>query len=471
MGMFDQENAGLSDPAAQKEAQRIVSYRDQRDTPGYEPPEQPQRVISNNDVYDPDAGAMVPNTGGPGTIIGQAFNALGGAARGVFQSMAENTNTGYTAPGSVGIAPSATAPRTPGVQTRDTLQAGQFGLEDRGGATNPYVSQPDASSGPVTTAANAGPQGPQGPQGLGGTMAPYTPPPGTPTVQNYRDQLGQQELRDSFRQANDARQLQERNHTQINQANAADATMAAQTATREAQVARFQAKNGADMVLAAGNPAYAGQRKAIRDIAAATAVDAQNANRAAGDANAAVGKPLGNPVDDFFKSQEGLQRGQQGLATAQQTPIEAQLKQQQLQAGQQHIDLGKLDVASKKRIDDIGTQLADRNLDPKKASQLHSTLLALLGKDKPEDYKIIHAPGASHADPTTGAVTKEPDSVIIANQRDGTYQVLPIGQQSKAAAPPENHVLALKQDPKNAQLRAQFDAKYGKGAADQYAPQ
>lgn len=82
-------------------------------------------------------------------------------------------------------------------------------------------------------------------------------------------------------------------------------------------------------------------------------------------------------------------------------------------------------VAQQQKVSVLGDQLATET-DPAKIAQIHSRLLALLGKDKPEEYQVIHAAGG--IDPTDPmGQRKLGDNVIVANKRTGKYEVVPIG--------------------------------------------
>jgi hypothetical protein len=173
--------------------------------------------------------------------------------RGVFGASPISSAEAAPPPQRPAIAPSAQQVRGPVADYPDqnSRAAGTGGTSALGqqAANNATQSVPVVpKAGPISTA-------------VGG----YTPPAAgaAPTVQDYQARLGQQELRDGLRTATDTAQIQERNRGQIAQGNAAEARLRAERLDREAAVDKFRATNGADMVLAASNPAYGGQRNAI----------------------------------------------------------------------------------------------------------------------------------------------------------------------------------------------------------------
>lgn len=97
----------------------------------------------------------------------------------------------------------------------------------------------------------------------------------------------------------------------------------------------------------------------------------------------------------------------------------------------QQTEQQKLD--QQKRINDIGAKLAAAT-DQKQRDQLSSTLLALLGKDKPEEYQVIHAPGAETIGPDGFTKLKGPDSIVVLNKRTGALEVMQLGAQPAAGA-------------------------------------
>lgn len=97
----------------------------------------------------------------------------------------------------------------------------------------------------------------------------------------------------------------------------------------------------------------------------------------------------------------------------------------------QQIEQIKLD--QQKRLNDLGSKLAAAQ-DPKERERLSSSILALLGKDKPEEYQVIHVPGAESIGPDGITKLKGQDSVILFNKRSGSWQTLPVSTQGNQAA-------------------------------------
>lgn len=180
-------------------------------------------------------------------------------------------------------------------------------------------------------------------------------------------------------------------------------------AESEARVAGFRAANGADVVLAGGNPLAT---KRLQD-AAATA----DANVLALRAKAGMPLPTG---------ENGVAQNAAALAEqANRANTRADLAQNSV-IGR---DAERLKLEQQRRLTELGGALANAK-DPAERQRLSETLLSLLGKDKPEEYTVIHAAGAQSIGPDGFTPIKGPDNVVVFNKRTGAREVLQLGQQA-----------------------------------------
>lgn len=203
---------------------------------------------------------------------------------------------------------------------------------------------------------------------------------------------------------------------------AAQASFDLANAQQAARVDRFRATNGADVVLAPENRGYDEQRAQIGK--AADQSDARVTGLKA-DLGLAQGAAEGKRdyINEFVKQQEELNRAQLAGAHGALTGVELEGK--------------KLAIEQQKRVSQVSDALMKAKT-PEEASKLQSQLLSLLGKDKPEEYQIIHAQGAKRTDPRTLAESKDPDTVILFNKRNGTYEHIATGGAKQEGTKPKD---------------------------------
>lgn len=107
---------------------------------------------------------------------------------------------------------------------------------------------------------------------------------------------------------------------------------------------------------------------------------------------------------------------------------QANLTNVQAQAGAQ-------DIASKKRLFDLGTKLGAET-DPAKQTLLSNQILTLMGKD-PKNFQAIHAAGGADPSDPLGQ-RKLSDNIVIFDNNTGKASIVPLGQNAApAGAPPE----------------------------------
>jgi len=202
-------------------------------------------------------------------------------------------------------------------------------------------------------------------------------------------------------------------------ANAAGAWVNARDAASDARVAHMNAASplhtgsAVDQIIGArGDQAAYAAAKAHLD----------QANGAVIAANAPVAGP--DALDQAAKTQAMVQGAQTGaLAQAE---------------GQQKIQAGQMTLENQKRLTDLGNQFSAET-DPKRRQQLQDSILTMMGKERPGDWKLVHAPGGEVTDPNNPMMkTKLPDHVVAINERSGETHVQQLygsGSQPGAAAP------------------------------------
>ena len=94
---------------------------------------------------------------------------------------------------------------------------------------------------------------------------------------------------------------------------------------------------------------------------------------------------------------------------------------------------------------------------PEERKAASDTLLALQGRDRPNRFTVV--PGGQDTG-EDGRPINRPSSVL--DNQTGQFVQSPAGQKQASTAPLQNHISALRSDPK---LAAQFDEQYGAGAS------
>lgn len=189
------------------------------------------------------------------------------------------------------------------------------------------------------------------------------------------------------------------------------------TAQRNADVSRFRATNGADMVLAPENSGYDMQRKAIIDAAAQDQRRVDAAQNRLTTAENAIGGTR-DYVNEYVKSQEEINRANLASSAAQRAPLAAEEK--------------RLALEQQKRINQTSDALLKAKT-PEDARALQNKLLALMGKDKPGEFTIAKLEGKKTVTPM--GETKEPDQLVLVNARDGSATLINTTPQGEAADP------------------------------------
>jgi hypothetical protein len=193
-----------------------------------------------------------------------------------------------------------------------------------------------------------------------------------------------------------------------------------EAAKSAARLASFRATNGADMVLAGGNDAYAGERAGILANAGLAA------NRAANLEAQAQAAAAPGPRRDLVAEQEGQTRSIDATTGAQQTQAQAaKLNPLAVQQATQGVASGA--IAQKSA--DIALQTHEHRLDllkqlaaetdPAKRNRLEESVRVLDGKEKQQQFKAYTSGGGMNE---LGQV--QPQYVHVVNNDTGAVQTI-----------------------------------------------
>ena len=145
----------------------------------------------------------------------------------------------------------------------------------------------------------------------------------------------------------------------------------------------------------------------------------------------------GTPIQDQVALGEAMNK--QALTENQNTKTvnEKLLTQQKLKTDATAADIEAYKLKAAKRMDEIHSKLTDPKLDPKEHQRLSQTLLAMMGKDKPEEYKVLPLELPDSVDPTTGAVLKGGKAAVVLNVATGAREIVRLDEAAKQAAAPK----------------------------------
>lgn len=249
------------------------------------------------------------------------------------------------------------------------------------------------------------------------------------------------------------------------QGQAAQASYDAGIAKREADVAAFAARNGADMILRGGNKQ---QKQAILDHAVAMRNRAEAAAGRASDLGVAANNAgTRNLVGDNALAQEGINRATIAGADVARANVDAQTGLITNAVAQQKLE-------QQRQISKLSQVLASSSADPGARKRAQDTILTLLGKDKPDQYKlhVVQRPDTLGPDGMT-VVRGGQDLVMVGP--DGRPEVVKIdqaaGKEKKSVGKPvpdtlAEYIAAMRADPRNAkfsdaELAAEYEKKGG----------
>jgi len=269
------------------------------------------------------------------------------------------------------------------------------------------------------------------------------------------------------RAAEDMGQQQKIQAMQAN-ANWASAWGEKRDAQNAADMARFRATSGADMVLASGSSEYEGQRQAIRDAATQTNARLGIANADLQKAQAGLTGPPRNYIDEFGKLQtadkermnaESLKTTAGARVTeANARATEAGAKSELERAQAIGITLNN---DQHRKILDLSSKMFTGN--PDEAAKAERSIRTLLGKNS-DRYEIKPLGGGSVVN-ASGFPEVQPQTLAIVDKETGQAVEFKAGGGAAKGPPASADRIAELKKNDTPQMRAYFDQAYGAGAA------
>ncbi len=141
----------------------------------------------------------------------------------------------------------------------------------------------------------------------------------------------------------------------------------------------------------------------------------------------------GTPIQDQIAVGEAVNK--QGLSEDARTRVtnEKLLAASKIRGDANTAQIEEYKLKAAKRMDEIHSKLADPKLDPKEHQRLSQTLLAMMGKDKPEEFKVLPLELPDSVDPTTGAVLKGGKAAVVLNIATGAREIVRLDDLAKQA--------------------------------------
>jgi hypothetical protein len=261
--------------------------------------------------------------------------------------------------------------------------------------------------------------------------------------------------------AREAQDQQSRTAAMQANANWASAWTANRDAQNNARVSAFRATNGADMVLAPNNAGYDEQRKAIIADAARTGEAAKGAAAELTKAQAALGGPPRNYIDEFGKLQRAgaEQTTAQALATTAGSRVTEAGSRAELERAQaQGI---KLNNEQHQKILTLADSMGQAKT-PAEARAFERQIVALTGKN-PAEWRAIKLGGEERF--VNGMPAgKDPDRLVLFNEQTREVQEIGGGGGGPTRVASAESQKALKAAPTPENIR-EYDSNYGQGAA------